>query len=149
MKRFLPLLLAICLILSMLPFSSAADYGSATVKVIDLGDGFSCEITTQVITHTRLRTVNQTTDARKTAIVRDNNNREVGRFVLCGTFSYNGTSARATSSDWDASAASGYSYDGNSYCSGASVRGSCTFSGNGTSKTVSLTITCDKNGNIS
>ena len=148
MKRLLSILLAVCLMFSMLPFSSAANYESSTAEVFDLGDGYSCEITTHVISSSHSRMINQIVTSDQTATVKSNG-KIIGTFVLYGTFSYNGTSARATASDWDASAASGYSYDGDSYCSGASVRGSCTFSGGGTTKTVSLKITCDENGNIS
>lgn len=71
----------------------------------------------------------------------------IGTFYLTGTFQYDARKAVATSDSWRASSPS-YSYSGKSSHSGASVSGSCTFNYLG-GKTYKLTMTCDKNGNMS
>lgn len=71
----------------------------------------------------------------------------IGTFYLTGTFQYDANKAVATSDSWRASSPS-YSYSGKSSHSGASVSGSCTFNYLG-GKTYKITMTCDKNGNMS
>ncbi len=73
-------------------------------------------------------------------------------YVLRASFTYNGVTSRADScryaaeiyrQGWDMSTHS-------EYVSGNTAYGRATFTGpNGESRTVSLTLTCDKNGNIS
>lgn len=147
MKKFV-LLIVVAMLFSMIPFSSAASVETVTTEYVDLGDGFTGVITTTILSNSQTRSTNSIITAQRNIDVLSAG-KEIGTFYLFGEFSYTGTSARAVSDDWDASAISGYSYNGNSYCSGASVRGSCTFTGNGISKPISLTLTCDKNGNIS
>lgn len=147
-KSICTLLVAITVLFAMIPFSSAVHTSTVTTEIIDLGDGYTGEVTTTVYSRSQLRSVNETVRGEKNLNVKYNGSK-IGEFSLFGDFSYTGTSAKAISDSWSASARSGYSYDGDSYCSGSSVKGSCTFTGNGISKTVSLTITCDRNGNIS
>ena len=63
-----------------------------------------------------------------------------------GTFYYDTFSAKAVDDSWSVS--SSYGYSGSSSHSGSKVSGKCTFNYSG-GKTYSLTMTCDKNGNIS
>lgn len=144
MKRVFTLLFAALIMLfSIIPFSSAAFLTPVEPEIIDLGDGFTAEITSTTM---HLRSSN--TKHAKNAVVKYNGTR-IGIFTLYGYFLYNGSSAQATDDDWSATASNGYDYDGQSSHSDATVKGSCTFSGNGINKTVSLKITCDKDGNLS
>ena len=131
------------MLFSIIPFSNAASLAPVEPEIIDLGDGFTAEITSTTM---QLRSSN--TRFSKNAIVKYDGTR-IGSFILYGYFTYNGSSAQATGDDWEATASRGYDYDGQSSHSGATVKGSCTFSGNGINKTVSLKITCDKDGNLS
>ena len=139
-KSLVSIFLTFAMLLSMIPFSSAANNKPIATETLDLGDGFTVDITTTVISTSQV--------AQKT-VTANYRGKEIGEFVLSGSFTYNGSSAKAVSDDWTVAAASGYDYDGQSSHSGATVKGSCTFSGNGINKTVSLKITCDKDGNLS
>ena len=142
--KFIPIVMLLILLFAMVPFSYAAN----ETEIVDLGDGFTGIITSSVISTSSFRAREQSTSMRKEMIIRYSG-KQIGTFYLTGTFTYNGSSAKATSDDWDALTASGYDCDGQSSRSGATVKGSCTFSGNGINKTVSLKITCDKDGNLS
>ncbi|MEE0799666.1 MAG: hypothetical protein U0L91_00135 [Gemmiger sp.] len=76
--------------------------------------------------------------------------RHIATVYLNGSFSYDGSSATATGVSASHVTASGWSYGGEStWCSGASVRLTATLSGEGHDVPISLTLTCDKNGNLS
>ncbi len=141
--RFISLFVVLVMLFSMIPFSGAASLASNEFQIMDLGDGFTAEITSTTM-HLR----SSSAEHVKNAIVKYNGTR-IGSFILYGYFTYNGSSAQATGDDWEATASRGYDYDGQSSHSDATVKGSCTFSGNGINKTVSLKITCDKDGNLS
>lgn len=147
-KSLVSIFLTFAMLLSMIPFSSAANNKPIATETLDLGDGFTVDITTTVISTSQARATSHSQVAQKT-VTANYRGKEIGEFVLSGSFTYNGSSAKAVSDDWTAAAASGYDYDGQSSHSGATVKGSCTFSGNGINKTVSLKITCDKDGNLS
>ncbi len=148
-KRLTAFLVAIVMMFAMIPCSSAADIEIISIETIDLGDGLTAEITTAVISSSlSSRAARSTVSGHKSGIVRQGTTK-IGEFMLFGSFDYNGSKAEAVSDDWDARTASGYDYDGSSYCSGASVKGSCRFTGNGIDRTLLLTLTCDKNGNLS
>lgn len=149
-KNLISVLLTVIMLFAMMPFSSAANTECVTTETIDLGDGFTVEITTTTIIESvqgraGVRTImkSKTADVKSSGVL-------VGNFVLSGRFSYDGSSAWATSDSCSAYAESGYRYSGKSSShSGATVRGSCTFTGNGANKYVSLSLTCDRNGNVS
>lgn len=118
---------------------------SQDVQTIDCGDGFTITITTDIADTAR----SSTKSASKTAVVRYNS-AEVGEFTVHGKFSYNGSSAKATNSTYDAEAYDSWDYKNASTShSGAKVSGKCTFYKGSTSKTVSLSMTCSPSGQIS
>ena len=147
-NKLVSFLLALTLLVSMIPISFAANTETPVIETIDLGDGFVAEITFSPIYSSDTMYISNSISRGKSATVRLNGQR-IGTFELYGTFTYDGSSSKAIDDSWDATAISRYDYDGDSYCSGSSVKGSCTFIGDGYSKTASLTITCDRNGNIS
>lgn len=147
-NKLISFLLALTLLVSMIPISFAANTETPVIETIDLGDGFVAKITTSQIYSSDAMYISNSISRSKSGDVW-RNNELIGTFRLYGTFTYDGSSSRATDDRWNATAISRYDYDGDSYCSGSSVKGSCTFTGDGYSKTVSLTLTCDRNGNIS
>lgn len=72
-------------------------------------------------------------------------------YVLRASFTYNGVTSRADSCTYAAEIyRQGWDLDTHSeYVSGNTAYGRATFTGpNGESRTASLTLTCDKNGNV-
>jgi hypothetical protein len=72
--------------------------------------------------------------------------------AVYGTFTYDGYSASATSSQYGYSISNSiWSFvSGNAYCSGANATASCTFhSPNAGTKTASVTLTCSASGTLS
>lgn len=72
-------------------------------------------------------------------------------YTLCAFFTYNGVTSKADSADYKATIhRQGWELDIHSeYVSGNTAYGRATFTGpNGESRTASLTLTCDKNGNV-
>ena len=142
MKRFFAAVLAVatCLVMSVSAFA-----GYNPVEVIDLGDGITVEITTQVNAYDRA----STRQASKTARAK-NGSVVIGEFTLYGEFSYNGSTAKAPNSDWEAEGYSGWDYkSASSSYSGAKVSGTCTFYDGSLSKNLTLSMTCSKDGTIS
>lgn len=77
------------------------------------------------------------------------NGDRIASIVLNATFTYNGTTATATSASGDHSLASGWSYSGEStWCSGATAHLTATVSGP-VSVPVSLSLTCSPSGALS
>lgn len=149
-KSLISVLLTVIMLFAMMPFSGAANVERITTETVDLGDGFTAEITTTVIIESvQGRAGVQTIKESKKSNVKSSGVL-VGSFELSGRFSYDGSSAWATSDSCSASAEPGYSYSGKSSShSGATVRGACTFTGKGVNVPVSLSLTCDRNGNVS
>lgn len=72
-------------------------------------------------------------------------------YAVYGTFTYNGTTSRADSCDYAATIyRQGWGIATHlEYTSGNTVYGNATFTGpDGQTRTASLTLTCDKNGNV-
>lgn len=72
-------------------------------------------------------------------------------YVLHASFTYNGTTSRADSCNFSAEIyRQGWDMDTHSeYVSGSTAYGNATFTGpDGQVRTASLTLTCDKNGNV-
>ena len=77
------------------------------------------------------------------------NGKEIATVRLTATFTYNSTTATATSASGDHSVASGWSYSGQStWCSGATAYLTATISGP-VSIPVSLSLTCSPGGALS
>lgn len=134
----------ICMLMSLNLVSSAMAT-NVDVETINYGDGYTLVITTtEHKNDSNARTVMQKYIEREAKAYHGNT--YIGKFTLCGTFVYDGRKSASTDDDWYAS--SSYGYSASSSHSGAKVSGTCTFNYAG-GKTYSLTMTCDKNGNIS
>lgn len=110
--------------------------------VVDYGDGYYLKVST-VDTPSPF-TIYEKSITRKADAYHGST--YIGTFYLNGTFQYDTVRAKAVADRWSAS--SSYGYSGDSWCTGASVKGKCTFNYAG-GKTYTITMTCDKNGNIS
>ena len=139
-KKFSIIFLAVVMSFSFIVNAFAAS--AIDPVTIDYGDGYTLKVSTvDISTYTvREKTITRQADAY-------HGSTNIGTFYLTGTFQYDARKAVATSDSWRASSPS-YSYSGKSSHSGASVSGSCTFNYLG-GKTYKLTMTCDKNGNMS
>ncbi len=88
--------------------------------------------------------------ASKTYDYYDKSNKKVWSFTVDGTFTYDGTTAKAIRSSSSASTNSGWACtQKTSKCSGATVTGNATFSLDGVSKKATVKLTCSANGSIS
>lgn len=89
-------------------------------------------------------------NASKTYNLHDQNGKNVGSFTVNGTFTYDGTTAKAIRSSCSASANSGWKCTKKtSKCSKATVTGNATFALNGISKNATIKLTCSADGDIS
>lgn len=113
------------------------------VEIINYDDGYRIEILTHVENEINTYAV-YTKSATASANVY-HRDKYIGTFYLEGTFEYDKVHSKAIDDDWYAS--SSYGYSGSSSHSGSKVKGKCTFDYAG-GKTYSITMTCDKNGNI-
>jgi len=151
MKRFLMLTVIVAFIFAVFPLNVFATSVSACNEIIYFEDGSYITVELQVI-ETRAAA---TKSASKTYTCRDGDGVEEWRAVLSGTFTYNGTSATCTASscnvtitdtDW-------YVVSKTATKSGASALAELTmgmkFIGiTVNKKTVNMSLTCDKDGNL-
>ena len=132
------------LLLSCMIFTVGAA-NTTHIETIDYGDGYYLVITTtENDTDTTTRAVTERYIEREARAYHGST--YIGTYTLCGTFIYDGSRSAATEDDWYAT--SSYGYSGSSSHSGSSVKGKCTFNYAG-GKTYTITMTCDKNGNMS
>ena len=140
-KRVVSFIVCMIMSLNIMASSMATNAG---ITVIDCGNGYRLEISTyneSEINTYAIYSKSQTASAKAY-----HNGKYIGTFYLEGTFQYDTVRSKATDDSWYAS--SSYDYSGSSSHSGSKVIGKCTFDYAG-GKTYSLTMTCDKNGNIS
>ncbi|MDO4270244.1 MAG: hypothetical protein Q4C72_04870 [Eubacteriales bacterium] len=139
MRKILSLVLCAVLSFGMLPTSFAV-----TEEKIDLGDGFYMVIERpeEGISTYALR------NASKDATVYYSDTK-VGTMTVTAQFTYSSSGVSVNSKSCTASGANGWSVK-DKWTSGTTnqVTGYATFSNGSTSKTAPLSITCDKNGNI-
>lgn len=144
MKRFAQLTLTLVFVLGMLQTTTYAS-GMVTIERIDYADGSYALIVPQ-------KNMNRsTTHDGKSYVYYNSSNVRCFSYTLEADFTYNGRISRA-----DSCSASVTLYDRNwelnshdEYTSGNTAYGEAVFSGpGGASRTVSLTLTCDKNGNV-
>lgn len=148
-NKLIAIFLAALLIAMLIPCASACNEKILDTEIVDLGDGIWMEIITiEEIPSIAVFSLNREKNAYKTATI-TSGSMALGRFTLYGTFEYDGTYAEAIDDNYTYEVEPGYRASASSSHSGATVKGSCTISGNGISKTVNLKMTCDKNGNIS
>lgn len=155
MKRFLCGTLSVILLLTSLFSMAAAEeaHSETRLSVCYFEDGSYC-----VTAISDVQILSSDMDGRttitgtKTKSYYDTNDELAFSAAVKGTFTYNGTTASAVSSqhgyriyDTAWSFSSGYSY-----CSGATATAVCTFSLNSnTSRTLSVSLTCSPTGVLS
>lgn len=153
MKRFLSLLFCVLICTSIVAMPVSAKDSSSDDQIIieqtvqDVGNGFYY---IETITVPNTQTYGSTRTGTKTArCVHSGTN--IFAISVTGTFTYDGTTADATSASYSITT---YVEDAtvkscNAYTSGASAiaTGSVSYEGFTLQKTV--TLTCDKNGNLS
>lgn len=150
-KVLISFLCCFSIFVANMPAAFAADLSTQMmavqdVQTIDYGDGFTVTITTTLVNKNAR---SSTTTYSKTAVARYDGTK-VGEFTLHGKFSYNGSSAKATNVSSDVEDYSGWSHNKpETKLSGAKASGKCTFYKGSTSKTVSLSMTCSPDGDIS
>ena len=149
MKKVLSLSIVMLLCLNIIiPSAVAAEYNTyQETETIWFADGSHAEITTTHYSHL----LRSTAKSDKTYTYWNNQGQKVFSYTLYAEFTYNGVTSSATK----AFAAADYYLSGwtlsshDEYCSGSTAYGDATFKGpGGASEDVSLTLTCDKNGNI-
>ena len=149
-KVLISFLCCFSIFVANMPAAFAADLSTQMmavqdVQTIDYGDGFTVTITTTLVN----KNTRSTTTYSKTAVARYDGTK-VGEFTLHGKFSYNGSSAKATNVSSDVEDYSGWSHNKpETKLSGAKASGKCKFYKGSTSKTVSLSMTCSPDGDIS
>lgn len=149
-KVLISFLCCFSIFVANMPAAFAADLSTQMmavqdVQTIDYGDGFTVTITTTLVN----KNTRSTTTCSKTAVARYDGTK-VGEFTLHGKFSYNGSSAKATNVSSDVEDYSGWSHNKpETKLSGAKASGKCTFYKGSTSKTVSLSMTCSPDGDVS
>lgn len=142
LRKFLALLCALALVCALFPSALATE----PQEVIDLGDGFYAVITLTQIPMTR---AGDTVTGSKSGKVY-NNGVQIGTATLTGQFDISGSTAKATRAAITGSGMNGWSYDrGTTSCSGNKATGTAYFSSGGTTKSLTLTLTCSPNGDIS
>lgn len=152
MKRFLCCVMAMALAVTMFPvFSNAAAYGEEVVTEV-FADG---SYMTESVYRMQARASGTVTGSR-TKNYYDANGVLCWKVVLYGTFSYNGSSATCTSSTCSASIYSQgwYVISKNASKSGNTASANATMGnqidgGKVNQASASLTLRCDKNGNLS
>lgn len=153
MRRTISLLLAVVTILLILPFGSvSAEEHKAPVDIIRFDDGSYIKITMDGVTAVASKTVTKS----KNYTYYNGDNVASWKITLTGTFTYTGTTSTCTASSCTVTI-----YNDSWYV----VSKSATKSGNTASATVTMglkilgitickdtyniTLTCDKNGNVS
>lgn len=150
MKKTVSLILSLLLCLTLFVPASAADRSDPTAPLVtyfetDLGDGFTVEEELVVSANTRSTTIT----VHRTANVKFNGTL-VAVITLYGTFIYNGSTVRVYSKSVTKTLYDGWNYTQQSLTSSG---GTITLKGY-VSKllhkyTFTLTLTCDKDGNLS
>lgn len=142
-KKISALLCCVAMMVSMLTPAMAVEKEET---VIDLGDGFYVVETVVQLPATR---AGGTVNGQKNAVLYQGST-IIGVATLIGRFDTSGATAKATSGAINGNGQNGWSYDhGTTRCSGNKVYGTAYFTSGGTTKTLSMTLTCSPDGTIS
>lgn len=144
MKRVALVMAAVFAMFSIMVFPAAAAddagddviyYDDGSYAVVTIGNGIS----------------RATKDDLKTYTFYNSSGQRCFAYTLYGFFTYNGTTSQATSANYGVVIyRQGWELKSHSeYVSGSTAYGRAVFTGpNGETRNVSLTLTCDKNGNV-
>ena len=147
MKKLVSLAIAAILVfvLAVPAFALEPETQVIDLGTVDLGNGVSYH-TVLTIENSALRA-----SVKKGSITRDFSyyGAAIGSVQLNGIFSYDGHTATATSASVYHTVSNGWSYGGQStWTSGKSAYLSATLSNGGTNIGVSISLSCDANGNV-
>ena len=147
MKKLVSLAIAAILVfvLAVPAFALEPETQVIDLGTVDLGNGVSYH-TVLTIENSALRA-----SVKKGSITRDFSyyGAAIGSVQLNGIFSYDGHTATATSASVYHTVSNGWSYGGQStWTSGKSAYLSATLSNGGTNIVVSISLSCDANGNV-
>lgn len=145
-KKAICALLSALMVMTVFTIQTSAADTSKTIEYLDDGSYFVIEVV-QPVTFAR----SNSTNGYKSATYYGANGAAIWRVTVHGYFSYNGSSATATSASAEVAIFDSYAkfVSKNAYVSGASAygHGSVKYGVNTGAKTVVLT--CDRNGNLS
>ncbi len=143
MKRSLSLICAVLLVFSLVSPAYAAQPEG---EYIPLGDGYYMIDTVTVLPSSRAGNTVRGTLTRDLYY----SSTLIGTATLYAEFDISGSSATAVSAGISGTGSGGWTYDhGNARCSGNSARGTAYFTGPGTTKRMTMTLSCDASGNLS
>lgn len=141
-KRLFALLCTCFLVFSLCASALAAE----KQEIIDLGDGFYMVVTTEQMSVSRAGDVVSGSKSGKVY----SGTTQVGTLTVYGDFDISGSTAKAIRSAISGSGMNGWSYDrGTTSRSGNKVTGTGYFSSGSDSRSITLTLTCSPNGDIS
>lgn len=147
MKRIGTIFLCLVILFCMTAPYAAAETPDAQTRILDLGDGFTVEEATTIFASAR----SSTTTAQRSFDVKSGDT-VIAEITIKGTFRYDGSSVSVVSKELTKCE----TYDGWSFSSSSltSSGGTITFSGTlkkglWSSKSITLPLSCDKDGNIS
>lgn len=143
-KRISALLCTLALALSLAAPAMAAEQPQG--EYVDLGDGYYMIVTLEQLPMTR---AGDTVTGQKSGTVYYGST-PVGIATLTAKFDISGATAKATQANITGTGMNGWTYtSGYTSRSGNTATGTATFSGNGTSKSITLTISCSPAGDLS
>ena len=147
MKKFLAIVLSLVVVFSLAVPCFANGYEAEIVSVTSevLDNGVVC--TTTIYEYPSAARASTRKGSAQQKYTYDG--KTIAYVYLNATFTYNGSTATATSASGEHSVASGWSYSGQStWCSGATAHLTATVSGP-VSFPVSLSLTCSPSGTLS
>lgn len=154
-RRFsIGLLCAVMLIMLAAPPVSAAEFRDETVvfrTVTTLEEGYYIVTEIREAIPSTLGRAAQTKTGSKTKTLYSNADTKIGSLTVSGTFTYNGSTASATSASYSHSISNAlWSFSGGSASrSGATATAKGNFIYVGQSQTLTVSLTCSPNGTLS
>lgn len=151
-KRLISLLLVACLFVTALSFSTVAvERPQQTVTYFDDGSYVVTTITEIAYTSQYSLTQSKTKSASKNRDFYDANDELIYSLTVYGTFTYDGTTAEATSATYSYDThGSGWSFkSGSASCSGATAKANATFKNGLLTGSASVSLTCSPTGVLS
>ena len=145
-KRFSVTMVSLLLIFAF----SISSFAAENEKVIktyteDMGNGI-----TAVVKISEVESMARTTARKNISKSYYSGSTYIGTAVLTATFNYNGSTSSAVSASGSGSGANGWSYSGQStHTSGKSAYLTASLKNGSKTVGVSLSLTCDANGNVS
>ena len=155
MKKVVSYMVVLTLIMSSISLNVyAANYDHS---IISEQETIYCEDGSYIVSEIREYNTKQSTrsvstkNGSKTNTMYSASGKKLFSLTVHGTFTYNGSSAKATNASYSYTLdSSDYSFEnGSAHCSGATAAATGTFKALLQSKTISTSLTCSKDGKLS